>query len=53
MPDEVKTGVDVASLSLIGASLLEWIPAVSALVSLVWVCIRIYETETIKRLLKK
>lgn len=53
MPDEVKTGVDVASLSLVGASLLEWIPAVSALVSLVWVCIRIYETETIKRLLKK
>lgn len=53
MTDELKTGVDIVSLSVVGASLLEWIPAMSALVSLIWVCIRIYETQTVRRWLKK
>ena len=53
MPDDVKSSMDFVSLTDVGASLLQWIPSLSALVSLIWVCIRIYETETIQRLLKK
>jgi DMSO reductase anchor subunit len=30
------------------ATLIGWLPSISALVTIVWVCIRIYETNTVQ-----
>ncbi len=43
MTDHVKTAVDVSSLFIAWAALIEWLPALAALMSIVWTGIRIYE----------
>jgi hypothetical protein len=45
--------LDGASLITVIGTLVEFLPAVSALLSIVWVAIRIYETETMKKLLNR
>jgi len=53
MDDHVKTIVDVSSITVVLATLVEWLPAAAALASLIWSIIRIYETETAQRWIKK
>jgi len=43
--------LDGASILTVIGTLVEFLPAVSALLSIVWVAIRIYETDTVKRLM--
>lgn len=47
----LKHILDGASLITVIGTLVEFLPAVSALLSIVWAAIRIYETETVKRLM--
>lgn len=49
--DHVKHWVDLASLGTVLATLIGWLPHVAALLSVVWTAIRIYETETMQRIL--
>lgn len=51
--EHTKTAVDVLSLSTVIATIAGWLPAVAALVSIVWGLIRIYETRTVQGLLGK
>ena len=44
---------DVSSVTIIGATLLEWLPAAAALISIIWTFIRIYETKTVQKWLKR
>ena len=44
---------DVTSIGVVMAALMEIVPALAALASLIWACIRIYETRTVQRLLGK
>ena len=53
MDDHAKTIIDVSSITVVLATLVEWLPAVAALASLIWSVIRIYETETVQRWIKK
>jgi hypothetical protein len=53
MNDHVKPALDVASFAVVGATLAEWLPAVAALLSIVWSLIRLWETATVKRWLKR
>lgn len=48
-----KGAGDVTSIGVAMAALVEIVPALAALASLIWACIRIYETETVQRLLKR
>ncbi len=43
MTDHTKTAIDVSSLFVAWASLIDWLPALAALMSIVWTGIRIYE----------
>ena len=43
MTDHIKTTVDISSLFIAWAALIEWLPALAALLSIVWTGIRIYE----------
>lgn len=48
--ETIKHMLDGVSLLTVIGTLVEFLPAVSALLSIVWMCIRIYETETIQKL---
>ena len=49
----VKAAGDVLSLTVVVGTLASWLPAVAALISVVWGVIRIYETDTVQRMLNK
>jgi hypothetical protein len=48
-----KVAVDALSLMTVVGTLVDVLPALAALISIIWGLIRIYETETVKKLLKK
>lgn len=51
--EQLKIVGDALSISTIIATLAGWLPALSALAALIWTCIRIYETDTVQRGLKR
>ena len=53
MVEHTKHTVDVLSLGTVLATLTGALPAIAALVSIVWGCIRIYETKTVQSWLKR
>lgn len=44
---------DAVSVVTVAGTLMELLPAVAAVLTIVWTCIRIYETDTVQRLLGK
>lgn len=50
---QAKNVGDVIAVTSIIATLMELLPALSALAGLVWMCIRIYETDTVQKLVRK
>jgi hypothetical protein len=54
---EAKTLADGAALTVTFSGMMGWMtPAatlIGSLLGIVWMCIRIYETDTVQRLLKK
>ena len=53
MQEELKQSLDIVAVSATASTLLGWLPPMAALATLVWTGIRIYETETIQKLLKR
>ena len=51
--DTVKHVLDGASILTVIGTLVEFLPAVSAILSIVWMSLRIYETDTVQKLLGK
>ena len=50
MQEEAKAVVDVVAVTTTVSTLMGWIPAVAAALSIVWTVIRIFETDTVKGL---
>lgn len=46
-----KSAGDLTSIAVVLATLSSWLPPITALLSLIWVVIRIYETDTIQNLI--
>ena len=53
IPDGDKVIMDVGALGVTAGAFFQFLPSVTALASLIWVCIRIYETETVQGLVNK
>jgi len=53
MDHSSKTIVDAISVMTVLGTLMNILPAVAALFTIVWTAIRIYETDTIQKLLRK
>ena len=53
MDTETKTAVDIVAVSATTGSVLGWMPPLAAALTIAWTLIRIYETDTVKELLKK
>jgi hypothetical protein len=51
MDESVKHIVDVASVVATVGTLIEMLPSIAALFTIVWTGIRIFETNTVQRLL--
>ena len=51
--EAVKHTVDAVSVVTVVGTLMEVLPAVAALFTIIWTGIRIYETETVQRFLGK
>jgi hypothetical protein len=51
--ETLKHMIDGASILTVIGTLVEFLPAVSAILSIVWVSIRIYETETVQKLVNR
>ena len=48
-----KTAVDIASTATVIGTIMNWLPAIAALWTIIWTSIRIYETKTVQSLFKK
>lgn len=48
MNEETKVVVDVAAGSVTVTAMMDIVPEATALLSLAWVCVRLWETETVK-----
>jgi hypothetical protein len=51
--ETAKSAVDALSLVTVIGTLVDVLPAIAAIFSIVWSAIRIYETETVRRWLGK
>jgi hypothetical protein len=51
--ETLKHILDGASLLTVIGTLVEFLPAVSAALSIVWVAIRIWETDTVQKLVNR
>lgn len=51
--EDAKAALDFVGLAVVFSTLADWLPPLAAMASLVWSCIRIYETETVQRLLRR
>ena len=46
--ESTKHAVDAVSVATVLATLSAWLPPIAALISIIWGCIRIYETRTVQ-----
>jgi len=53
MNEETKVVIDVAAGSVTVTAMMDLVPEATALFSLVWVLLRIWETDTVKRLTRR
>jgi len=53
MQEEAKAAVDVIAVTTTVSTLMGWLPAVAAALSIVWTVVRIFETNTIQNLIHK
>lgn len=53
IPDGFKHSLDAFSFIALLGSLISVLPAVASLLTIMWTAIRIYETETVQRLVKR
>ena len=51
--ETLKTVGDAVSIFTVVGALVEVLPSIAALITIVWTGIRIYETKTVQSLLKK
>ncbi|MEK9917986.1 MAG: hypothetical protein VW496_01210 [Pelagibacteraceae bacterium] len=49
--EAMKAAGDVFSISVIVGTLANWLPSIAAIISIIWGAIRIYETDTVQRML--
>lgn len=53
LPEGLKAWLDALSLGALVGSLASLLPIASSLLTFIWMAIRVYETETVQRLLKR
>jgi len=52
-PEQIKQVIDTAAAAGTLAAVMQWVPPVTAVLTLIWVSIRIIETKTIQNIIKR
>ena len=52
-PENTKYVIDALSLATVLGTIMNWLPAVAAVFTIIWTAIRIYETKTVQGWLGK
>lgn len=50
LPLEVKQVIDGTSVAITLGAVMSWLPSIASLLTIVWMVIRIWETETIQKM---
>ena len=50
---ETKEGIDIAAASTGVLTMISWLPPIASLFTIIWLGIRIYESETIQKLVNR
>jgi FtsH-binding integral membrane protein len=53
LSEGAKLAGDILSVATVLGTLAQWLPAIAALFTVIWTGIRIYETQTVQKLLGK
>jgi hypothetical protein len=53
MTDESKTMLDAVSMVTVIGTIMDVLPAIAAIFTIIWTGIRIYETDTVQKLFGK
>jgi hypothetical protein len=53
MQEEAKVAVDALAVTTTVSTLMGWLPAVAAALSIIWTVVRIFETNTIQNLIHR
>jgi len=53
MTEEVKQVADVSAAAIGAMTFLDWISPVAGIFTIVWLALRIWETETVQKLVEK
>jgi len=53
MQEEAKNAVDALAVTTTVSTLMGWLPAVAAALSIVWTVVRIFETNTLQNLIHR
>jgi hypothetical protein len=48
-----KGALDAVSVGTVAGALMGWLPPIAALLTIIWTTIRIFETNTVQRLVNK
>lgn len=53
MDEATRSGLDALSVLTVVGTLIDMLPSIAAVVTIVWTSIRIYETDTVQKILRK
>ena len=53
MTEESKQAVDIVAASTAIGSMIQWLPPLASLFTCIWMAIRIYESDSVQKLLGK
>lgn len=48
MTEDIKFTIDAASVGVVASTVMGWLPSIAAGLSIVWLCIRIWESATVQ-----
>ena len=51
--EQLKQVADTASIGTVVATIIGWLPEATAVLSFLWMCIRIYETRTVQGIIAR
>lgn len=53
LDETTRAGLDALSVLAVVGTLIDMLPSIAAVVTIVWTSIRIYETKTVQKLLRR
>lgn len=51
--DDTKHAIDALSIAAVAGALMEWLPPIAALLTIIWTLLRIYESPTVQGWLER